>query len=98
MSVVLLAHYEAQDPERLIAAFDGYEAERRRAGAVTRGLARALGAPGTLVAVIEFGSRAEAEAFAGSPGRAATLREAGVTGVTDELLETVRPIAPITAA
>jgi hypothetical protein len=98
MSVVLLAHYEAQDPERLIAAFDGYEAERRRAGAVTRGLARSLADPGTLVAVIEFASRAEAEAFAVSPERAATLREAGVTGVTDELLETVRRIVPVASA
>ena len=98
MSVVLLAHYEARDPERLIAAFDGYEAERRRAGAVTGGLVRSLADPGTLVAVIEFASRAEAEAFAGSPGRAETLREAGVTRVADELLETVRPLSPISAA
>lgn len=98
MSVVLLAQYEVSDPERLIAAFDGYEAQRRRAGAVTRGLVRSLDDPGVLVAVIEFGSREEAEAFAASPDRAATLREAGVTRITDRLLEIVRPFSPIAAA
>lgn len=98
MSVVLLAHYEVSDAERFIAAFDGYEAERRRAGALARGLVRSLDDPSAFVAVIEFGSRGEAAAFAASPDRAATLREAGVMRIADQLLETVRPIAPTPAA
>jgi len=97
MAVMLLAHYEVSDPDRFLAAFDGYEASRRQAGAIARGLMRSLDDPATLVAIIEFGSRDEAEAFAASPDRAATLREAGVTRTTDELHETVRPIAPVAA-
>lgn len=98
MSVVLLARYEVSDPERLIAAFDGFEARRRSAGALTRGLVRSLAAPDEMVAVIVFGSREEAEAFAGDDARAAALRDAGVTRTTDEFLETIRPMAPVAAA
>lgn len=97
MSVVLLAHYEVSDPERLIAAFDGFEPQRRSAGAITRGLVHSIADPTEMVAVIVFGSREEAEAFAASEERAAVLRDAGVTRTTDEFLETIRPMAPVAA-
>ncbi len=94
MAVMLLAQYEVSDAERFVAAFDGYEATRRGAGAIGSGLMRAADDPATMVAMITFGSRAEAQAFASSPDRAATLAGAGVTRTTDRLLETVRPFAP----
>ena len=98
MSVVLLAHYEVPDSERFLAAFDDFEAQRRGSGALTHGLVRSLDDPRTMVAVIAFGSRAEAEAFAAGPQRAAALRDAGVTRITDEFLEAIRPIAAVAAA
>lgn len=98
MSVVLLAHYEVPDSERFLAAFDDFDAERRRSGALTHGLVRSLDDPRAMVAVIAFGSRPEAEAFAASPQRAAALRDAGVTRIDDQLLEAIRPIAAVAAA
>ena len=98
MSVVLLAHYQVSDPERLIAAFDGFEAQRRESGALARSLVRSLTDPGEIVAVIVFGSREEAVAFAARPDRATALREAGVTRTIDEFMETLRPMAAVAAA
>ena len=51
-----------------------------------------------MVAVIGFGTREQAEAFASDPDRAATLKAAGVTRTTDRILEVVRPLSPVGAA
>ena len=98
MAVMLLAQYEVADAGRFLEAFDGYEEARHRAGAVLRGLMRPADEPSVMVAVIGFGTREEAEAFAADPDRAATLKAAGVTRTTDRILEVVRPVSPVGAA
>lgn len=98
MAVMLLAQYEVADADRFLEAFDGYEDARRRAGAVVRGLLGPADEPSVMVALIGFGTREQAEAFASDPDRAATLKAAGVTRTTDRILEVVRPVSPVGAA
>lgn len=98
MAVMLHAQYEVADAGRFLEAFDGYEDARRRAGAVSRGLLSPADEPSVMVALIGFGTREEAEAFASDPDRAATLKAAGVTRITDRILEVVRPVSPVGAA
>ena len=45
MAVMLLARYEVTDLDRFLEAFDGFEAQRRRAGATAAGLVRSLDHP-----------------------------------------------------
>ncbi len=94
MAVMLLAHYEVEDLDRFLEAFDGFAAQRRAAGALTAGLARSLAEPGTVVATIGFPDREAAEAFAASAERIEALRAGGVTSRRDEILAEVRPPAP----
>jgi hypothetical protein len=95
MAVMLHAQYEVADVGRFLEAFDGYEDTRRRAGATSRGVLSPADEPSVMVALIGFGTREEAEAFAADPGRAATLKAAGVRRTTDRILEVVRPVAPV---
>lgn len=94
MAVVLLAHYEVEDLDRFLDAFDGFASQRRAAGALTAGLARALDDERVVVATIGFATREEAEAFAADPARREALRAGGVVSRRDELLGEVRPPAP----
>lgn len=98
MAVMLLAQYEVADAGRFLEAFDGYEQERRRAGAVVRGVLSPADEPSVMLAAIGFDTREQAEAFAADPGRAATLKAAGVTRTTDRILEVVRPLSPVGVA
>lgn len=98
MAVMLLARYEVTDLSRFVEAFDGFEAQRRRAGATAAGLVRSLDDPRMLVALIEFPSPEAAQAFAMSPERLRTLEDAGVVRRTDELLEVLHPVAAIPSA
>lgn len=98
MGVMLLAQYEVTDAERFLAAFDGYEDARRRAGAVVRGLFGPADEPSVMVALIGFDTREQAESFASDPDRAATLKAAGVTRTTDRILEVLRALSPVGAA
>ena len=91
MPAILLAHYEVTDRERFIEVFDGFAPARAQAGATARGLRTAADDPGAFVAVLEFPSRAEAEAFASSPERRAALERATVTDLADEITDVVRP-------
>ncbi len=95
MAVMLVARYEVTDLDRFLEAFDGFEAARRSGGATATGLVRSLDDPRTLVALIEFASREAAEAFATSPERLRTLEDAAVISRTDDVLEVVRPVAPV---
>ncbi|WP_217913479.1 hypothetical protein [Miltoncostaea marina] len=89
-STLLLARYEVQDVDRFVAAFDGYEATRREAGATGARLVRSPDAPGTVIALIDFPDRPAARAFAELPDRLRTLEAAGVRSRTDELCEVIR--------
>ncbi|MGD9734770.1 MAG: hypothetical protein AB7V58_04060 [Solirubrobacterales bacterium] len=91
MATMLLARYEVADRARFLEEFDAFEAERARAGGVTRSLLVSVGEGVAFVALVEFATRAEAEGFAGGPQRRAALDRATVTGHTDELLEVMRP-------
>ena len=94
MAVMLLAHYEVQDLDRFLEAFDGFAAQRRAAGALSAGLARSLDDPRVVVATIGFPTLEAAEAFAASPERREALRAGGVTAQRDEILGEVRPPEP----
>ena len=59
---VLLARYDVTDPERFMAVFDGLEATRREHGSTGHWVLRSPEEPGTVVVLIGFGSREQAEA------------------------------------
>ena len=91
MATMLLAYYEVADRERFLEEFDAFEPGRARAGGITRGLLESAGEVPAFVALIEFPSRADAEAFARGGERREALERASVIDRTDELLEVVRP-------
>ncbi len=90
--IVLMARYRVEDLDRFLTVFKGFEATRRDHGATGhRLLGSPLEDPKRVVALIEFGSRKEAEAFAVSAAREAALDQAGVLERVDEILEDVAP-------
>jgi uncharacterized protein (DUF1330 family) len=91
---VLLARYDVTDPERFMAAFDGLEATRREHGSTGHWVLRSPEEPRTVVVLISFGSREQAERFAASPEREAALRQATVAGRQDEFLDVARSSPP----
>ena len=91
MATMLLASYEVADRGRFLTEFDAFEPGRARAGGVTRGLLETAGAGPRFVALIEFTSRADAEAFARGAARREALERASVIDHTDEFLDVVRP-------
>ncbi len=90
--IVLMARYQVKDFDRFLTVFKGFEATRRDGGSTGHRLLRSqLGDPERVIAIIEFGSRKEAEAFAASRARETALVEAGVLERMDEILEDVTP-------
>ena len=89
--IVLMARYRVGELDRFLAVFEGFEATRRDSGATGHRLLGSLEDPKRLVALIEFGSREAAEAFAAGAERATALDEAGVLERADEILEDVAP-------
>jgi hypothetical protein len=87
---VLLARYEVADVDRFLAVFDGFERSRGEHGSTGHWVFRRSEWPACVIVLISFDSREQAEGFAASPERDAALREAGVTGREDEILEIVR--------
>lgn len=91
---VLLAHYDVVDLDRFLTVFDGFERARREHGSTDHLLLSDPDAPKHLIALIRFGSRAEAEGFAADPERERALEEAGVVLRQDQILEVVRSASP----
>jgi hypothetical protein len=91
MPTMLLASYEVADRARFLEEFDAFASARARAGGITRGLLESVGERPSFVALIEFASRAGAEAFARGAERREALERASVIDRADELLEVVRP-------
>jgi hypothetical protein len=91
---VLLAHYDVVDLDRFLSVFDGFERARREHGSTDHWVLSDPDAPERVIALIRFGSRAEAEGFAADPERERALEEAGVVRREDEILEVVRPASP----
>lgn len=86
---VLLATYGVSDLERFRTVFDALDPTRREHGSTGHRLLRSADDPTRVVVLIDFGSRQEADAFAGSAARAEALQEAGVVSRVDEILEDV---------
>ena len=97
MATMLLAYYEVADRARFLEEFDAFEPGRARAGGITRGLLESAGEGPAFVALIEFPSRPDAEAFVRGAERREALERASVIDRTDELLEVVRPLDPVAA-
>jgi heme-degrading monooxygenase HmoA len=90
----LLARYDVADAGRFLEAFDDLEATRREHGSTGHVVLRSPDEPGTVVVLIRFDSRDQAERFAASPERAAALRRATVAGRQDEILDVARAQGP----
>ncbi|MGE3139365.1 MAG: hypothetical protein AB7I08_15240 [Thermoleophilia bacterium] len=93
MDVVLLAHYVVRDQVEFLEAFDAFGEQRTAAGVTDCALVVSDADPRRLVAVLKFGSRASAEAFASSPQRLAALERGGVMSRNDEIHEILRPFS-----
>ena len=86
---VLMARYRVRELARFRAVFDGFEATRSERGSTGHRLLGSTEDPTSVVALIDFSSRQEAEAFAASAERLAALEEAGVVAREDELLQDI---------
>lgn len=87
--IVLMGRYRVGDLDRFLTVFEGFEATRRESGSTGHRLLASLEDPTRIVALIDFGSREAAEAFATGAKRVAALDEAGVVERTDEILDEV---------
>ena len=86
---VLMARYRVRDLDRFRTVFEGFEARPREGGSTGHRLLGSPEDPTSVVALIDFPSRQEAEGFAASAERLAALEEAGVVAREDEILEDV---------
>ncbi len=87
--IVLVARYRVRDLDRFLTVFEGFEAGRRAGGSTGHRLLGSPAEPTSVVALIDFASRQEAEAFAAGAERLAALEEAGVVAREDEFLEDI---------
>lgn len=87
--IALMGRYRVRERDRFRAVFEGFEAARREHGSSGHRLLGSLEDPASMVVLIDFGSREDAERFAASAERLAALEEAGVVERVDEILEDV---------